>query len=472
MNAIAQQGVGRRPGTSKQTGRRIAIIGAGFSGSLLALHLLRRAAPEDRIYLVEKHRQFGRGLAYATGNANHLLNVRAGNMSAFPDEPDHFVRWLAALPPEDQAEFKAPAGPSGFAPRGLFGRYIQELLSSRIFGTAQCHNLILVNDEAAALHRTAQGPVLELAMGRRYDLDHAVLAIGNFPPAASTPGYFGDPWDNVALDALPPDAGILLLGTGLTAIDTIISLLDRGHHGPIHALSRRGLLPRQHLAAGYAPLPAPWIYTSPPQSGRLVLLLRAVRQAAEAATAEGRDWRAAIDGLRPHTQRLWQEMPLGERARFLRHLRPWWDVHRHRAAPQVMERILAAEADGQLRVIRGRLRAQERRGDVTQATIALRADSGEQVLTVDRIIDCSGPRVDITRVDTPLVRHLLGTGQARPDSLNLGLDVADDGRVIDVAGGASPDLYAIGPITKGAFWEIIAVPDLRNACAALASRLL
>lgn len=470
MNVIAQHRGERQP--SERTGRRIAIIGAGFSGSLLALHLLRRAAPEDRIYLVEKHRQFGRGLAYATGNANHLLNVRAGNMSAFPDEPDHFVRWLGHLPPEDQASLGAPASPSGFAPRGLFGRYIQELLGSQILGTTQCHNLILVNDEVAALHRTANGPVLELAMGRRYELDHAVLAIGNFPPAASAPGYFGDPWDNAALENLAPDAGILLLGTGLTAVDTIISLLDRGHRGPIHALSRRGLLPRQHLATGYAPLPAPWLYDSPPQSGRLVSLLRTVRKAARAATAEGRDWRAAIDGLRPHTQRLWQEMPLTERARFLRHLRPWWDVHRHRAAPQVMERVLAAEASGQLRIIRGRLRAQERCDGVTRATIAHRADAGEQVLSVDRIIDCSGPRVDITRVDTPLMQHLIATGQARPDSLNLGLDVADDGRVIDITGTPAGDLHAIGPITKGAFWEIIAVPDLRNACANLASRLL
>ncbi|MBI2257226.1 MAG: FAD/NAD(P)-binding protein [Proteobacteria bacterium] len=449
-----------------QGGRRIAIIGAGFSGSLLALHLLRRCRPEDRIYLVERNQNFGRGLAYATGNPNHLLNVRAGNMSAFPDEPDHFVHWLQALPAEQRAEI-GEAGASTFVPRRVYGNYIQNLLGDRIWREGQSRNLFLLTDEAVALHRDAGGLSLELAVGRRYSIDHAALAVGNFPPTATASGYFGDPWNPGCLENLAPDAPVLILGTGLTFIDTILSLLDRDHTGKIHALSRRGLLPRVHAAVS-----APWKYEAPPSGQNLLKLLREVRAIARTTEETGAGWRAAIDGLRPHTQRLWQEMSLGERARFLRHLRPWWDVHRHRAAPQVMARVEAAIAAGQVEIIKGRIGETTRLDEASLVHINLRGDSGIRELVVDRVVDCSGPRSDATRLDQKLMRHLLETGQVRPDPLRLGIDVDRQGQVIDAEGKVAPDLHAIGPITKGTFWEIIAVPDLRLACANLAARLL
>jgi uncharacterized NAD(P)/FAD-binding protein YdhS len=449
-----------------QSGRRIAIIGAGFSGSLLALHLLRRCRPEDRIYLVERNQNFGRGLAYATGNPNHLLNVRAGNMSAFPDEPDHFVRWLHNLPTEQRAGIGEP-GASTFVPRRVYGNYIQELLGDKIWHEGQSHNLFLLTDEAVALHRDGSGLSLELAVGRRYLIDHAILAVGNFPPTASTPGYFGDPWNPACLEGLAPDAPVLILGTGLTFIDTVLSLLDRGHTGKIYALSRRGLLPRVH-----ATVPAPWKYEAPPSGRNLVKLLQQVRTIARSAENTGAGWRAAIDGLRPHTQHLWQEMSLGERARFLRHLRPWWDVHRHRAAPQVMARIDAAIAAGQIEIIKGRIGETARLDETSVVHINLRGDSGSRELVVDRVIDCSGPRADATRLDQKLIRQLLASGQIRPDPLRLGIDVDPRGAVIDAEGIVTRDIHAIGPITKGTFWEIIAVPDLRIACADLATTLL
>ncbi len=453
-------------------GRRIAIVGAGFSGSLLALHLLKACRPEDRIYLVERNHNFGRGLAYATGNPNHLLNVRASNMSAYPDDPDHFVRWLADLPQDQRTGIvgegvTGEVGPSTFVPRRVYGNYIQDLLGNKLWREGQGHNLFLVTDEAVSLHRENGGQVLELAVGRRYPVDHVVLAIGNFPPTQSAPGYFGDPWNDTCLADLDTDAPILILGTGLTFIDTVLSLLDRGHRGKIYALSRRGLLPRVH-----APVPAPWRYAEAPKGGNLVNLLRQVRRAAIEAELAGAGWRAAIDGLRPHTQRLWQEMPLAQRARFLRHLRPWWDVHRHRAAPQVMARIEAALGSGQIEIIKGRLGVTTRLDDRSIVGINLRGDTGTRELVVDRIIDCSGPRSDATQLDQKLIRQLLATGQVRPDPLRLGIDVDPAGNVIDAQGHVTPDLHAIGPITKGTFWEIIAVPDLRVACADLARKLL
>ena len=463
--------------------RTIGIVGGGFTGALLALHLLRRCDEQDRIFLIEKRRRFGAGLAYSTGNSHHLLNVRAGNMSAFSAEPDHFVDWLRRLPDQTRAMVDDdPPAPSSFAPRGLFGAYVQQSLAEAIWRGQRGDRLTVVNDEAVGVERELGGIALKLAVGRKLVVDTAILAIGNFPAARNAgPGFgerlFGDPWDERALADLDPEAPVLILGTGLTMVDTVISLLDQGHIGPIQAISRRGLLPRQHVAAisdetGEIRLPTPWTFDPPPSGASLVKLTQAVRRTIDRAEHAGRGWRSVIDGLRPHTQRLWRELSTTDRKRFLRHLRPWWDVHRHRTAPQVMARIAEARARGQLQVVAGKVVSTEI--DESGIVVAVKPRGGSESISHRgaRLIDCTGLNGDCAKLDQPLLKQLLGTGLIRPDPLRLGLDVGEDGALIDRDGQAAADLFALGPITKGAFWEIIAVPDLRVACEAMAERLL
>jgi uncharacterized NAD(P)/FAD-binding protein YdhS len=458
--------------------RTIGIIGAGFTGALLALHLLRRCGDQDRIFLIEKARRFGQGLAYSTGNAHHLLNVRAGNMSAFSDEPDHFVHWLRRLPDQTRALIDDdPPGPASFAPRGLFGAYVQQSLAEAIWRGRRGDRLTIVNDAAVGIARELGGVAVRLAVGRKLVVDTAILAVGNFPPAPRAGPIFGDPWDESALKDLDPAAPVLILGTGLTMVDTVISLLDQGHTGPIHAISRRGLLPRQHTGAipdetGEIRLPRPWRFDPAPSGRSLVTLMQEVRRTIDRAERGGRGWRSVIDGLRPHSQRLWREMSLVERRRFLRHLRPWWDVHRHRAAPQVMARIAQARERGQLRIVAAKVTAMA----IEEAGVVVRAQPRGRACFVEhrgaRLIDCTGLNGDCTRLDQPLLKQMLESGLLRPDPLRLGVDVAADGALIDRDGNPAADLFALGPITKGAFWEILAVPDLRIACEAMAARLL
>jgi uncharacterized NAD(P)/FAD-binding protein YdhS len=197
-----------------------------------------------------------------------------------------------------------------------------------------------------------------------------------------------------------------------------------------------------------------------------------VRRTIDRAERGGRGWRSVIDGLRPHTQRLWREMSLVERKRFLRHLRPWWDVHRHRAAPQVMARINAARERGQLQIIAGKVVTSE----VGEGGVSVAVKPRGRMDTAEfhgvRLIDCTGLNGDCAKADQPLLNQLLQVGLIRPDALLLGIDIAGDGALIDRQGKAASDMFAIGPITRGAFWEIIAVPDLRVACEAMAERLL
>jgi uncharacterized NAD(P)/FAD-binding protein YdhS len=436
------------------------VIGGGFSGSLLAVHLLRRLPLGCRVHLIEQRQGFGRGLAYSTGNPSHLLNVRASRMSAFDDDPDHFLRWLAAQP-----------GAHGeFVPRGLYGGYIQSLLAEQLWAEGRNHGLYLNPDEAEALSLEADGATIHMASGRPLHVDVAILAVGHFPPEpprgaeglGGSRRYHCDPWDHKTLAAIPQKAPVLVIGTGLTMVDLVLSLLDSGHQGPVTALSRHGLLPHRHAAT--VP-PVPW-----PEPQRPLALSQMLRQTRLAVEACG-DWHAVIDGMRPHLQAWWQALPLRDQKRFLRHLRPWWDIHRHRLAPAVAERLEAALAQGRLTVLAAHVAGVSPHPDGVEIAYRPRGSGDLRRLGVGHVINCSGPTSDYGRVSQPLLRQLFDQTMIRPDPMRLGLDVDDQLRLIDGAGLAHRRLYAVGPLTRGRFWEVTAVPEIRRQAQWLAEHL-
>lgn len=454
---------------NQRDGCRIAVVGAGFSGVMTAIHLLWRCNPGERVYLVERSGQVGPGLAYGSDHPSHLVNVRAENMSAFEDEPDHFLRWLRRLDPAEQAEAGERTIAGTFVRRRVYGRYIQELLREAIARQDGADNLYLVADEATAI-RPAGGR-LELATesGRTYPVDAAVLALGNLPPERPRlPGYWANPWHPEATAKLAPGRPVVLLGTALTMADTCLALVDRGFAGPIHALSRRGLLPLAHGPS------APWADLRLDAEDRrsLVTLFAAVRREARRARAQGVGWRAVIDAVRPHAQVLWAEMTLADKQRFLRHARPWWDAHRHRMAPTVAARLASLRASGALRVHAGRLVAIEPEGDDLRVRWQRRQGLGEQEIVAQRVIDCTGLATDYTKLDEPLVRQLLEDGLARPAPMRLGLDCTSQGALVASDGQPSPRLFAVGPVTRGALWEIVAVPEIRAQAEQVAANVL
>ncbi|MDR3513868.1 MAG: FAD/NAD(P)-binding protein [Caulobacteraceae bacterium] len=441
----------------------VAIVGAGFSGSLLALHLLQAGPADLRILLIERAPGFGRGLAYGAHDPAHLLNVRVGNMSAWPDKPLHLQHWLACQPGCGEV------GPSAFIARETYGRYLSSMLQAAVARPDGAQRLVLVHDEATRLEHRPDGLVLTFAMGHSLVVDALVLATGN-PPPGPLPGvglgelpahlYVPDPWARRAFDGLSAASRVVLLGTGLTMVDVAMALETRGGVASVLAISRRGLTPRRHEGAPYLAGEAP-----APQAATLSGLVRQVRRRAGTI-----GWRAAIDELRPVTQSLWRGAPLAQRRRFLRHLRPWWDVHRHRMAPETAERIEAMAGDGRLTVAARRILGVEAEGDAV-AIRWRRRGGGEETARADRIVNCTGPGGDLARSSEPLLRGLVETGAVRPDALGFGLEVDGDNRVVGADGTADPRLYAVGPITRGVFWEIIAVPDIRNQVADLAVRL-
>ncbi len=310
---------------------------------------------------------------------------------------------------------------------------------------------------------------VRLADGRSFSGDAVVLASGNLPPM-TPPGldpdrlpagiYVGNPWGEALATGLKAEDTVLILGTGLTMIDAVLLLDERGFRGRVAALSRHGLMPRQH-AGGMA---STGLSERPPvDPSRLLVAVR--------ARAEAIGWRAAVDELRPYTRSLWLAASIEARSRFLRHLRPWWDVHRHRIAPQVADRIAALRSEGRLRIVTGRTLGFAAEGDRVRMSWRPRGGDGSEDLLADRIVNCTGPQVDLKRSTEPLLQSLRRGGLIVPDPLRLGMATDAVSRAIDSEGRASDKLYALGPLTKGTFWEIIAVPDIREQAWTLARRI-
>ncbi len=450
--------------------RPIAVIGAGFSGTIAALQLLRRLPPDQPVLLCERSPAFARGVAYATADADHLLNVRAANMSALSDEPLHFQDWLKrrmAAGGETEGLHDTDAGL--FASRGLYGAYLRSILDYVMRETVSHAQLRLLPDDVLDVVAENGGYALVCASGQRLAVAGVVLAVGNLPPEEGPdPRICRNPWGEKAWRKLEPDAPILIVGTGLTMVDLAVALGRRGFAGGIVALSRGGLLPTRHAAVTTA-WPTPHFTMAEETS--LPLLMARLRDEVFAAAEAGVDWRAVIDSMRPVTASIWRRLPLAERSRFLRHGRRLWDVHRHRMAPPHADAIAAMLAAGTLRVQAGRILAM----DSTEAGVRVRyspkAASGhtgaETVIDVQRVIMASGVE-HIGRTRDPLMQRLLDRGLVRVDRQGLGIEATDELTVVRQDGTIAERIWALGPIVRGVFWECVAVPDIRVQAAHVA----
>lgn len=447
--------------SGREVSSHVLIIGGGASGVLLAAHLLRRRDLRFRVTLVEKRATLGRGVAYATAEPSHLLNTRALSMSAFVEDPEHFLRWLGP------ARGDVAADPLRFVRREVYGRYLSDLVSPwrAPGGDGRLHTLW---GEVVALSSGRRGVLARLADGQTVSADFAALATGH--EGLAQDGPLSDPWRSPGV--VGPDASVLLLGAGLTMVDQVLSLLDSGHRGPIRALSRRGLLPQTHARTP----PVRLELGKAPPAAALVPLSRWLRGVAREAEAAGGDWRDVVDAMRGQAQGLWIAMPEATRRRFLRHARPWWDTHRHRMPPESADRLREAISAGRLRIERGRfLEARAHHDDSARGPITALwrrwGGRGVEALVVDRILDCRGLLRDPETLASRLTRALLDSGQARVDALRLGLDVAPDGALRSADGAASALIFAIGPAAKAAFWESTAIPEIRAQARALSDRL-
>ena len=423
------------------------IIGGGYSGTMVAAELAQRGISS---VLVDGSGREGRGTAYSTSEGAHLLNVIAGKMGAWADKPDDFAQAVAAEGYE----------PEAYVPRRRYGEYLASILhEARASG-----RVTLISGEARNAERGGHGWTVTLADGSRIEGRTLVLAQGNQPPkplplARGIPSelFVNDPWNEAGRKAIVKAASsggdVLLIGTGLTMVDVVLSLDEARLRGRITALSRRGLMPRAHAEHGVAPVELDEV--------PLGSLRRLWRWLLNRGATVG--WRAAVDSLRPHSHAIWQRLDDAEQRRFLRHIRPWWDVHRHRIAPEVAGRIRRLVQLGQLEIVAGRVT--DMVADGQQLDVAIRR-RGQRQATDHHFalaVNCTGPLGSISESGDALLTSLFDQGLAKPDSLDLGIEVDAGSRIA-----GTERAWAVGPLTKGKYWEITAVPDIRGQVACIA----
>ncbi|MFG3225352.1 FAD/NAD(P)-binding protein [Kitasatospora sp. NPDC048194] len=458
-----------------------AVVGAGAAGTLVTLQLCEAAAAGEvpwEVRLIDPAPDTGRGTAYRTEDPRHLLNVPAGGMSAYPDDPSHFVDWCAR---QADGDGTAPAA-ADFLPRAWFGAYLDDALGEAVGrATARLGDSVRVSRVRARVVDLRWSPdpagpaLLLLDDGSRLRADGVVLATG--PDRAPNTGlpeglresarFLPDPWAPGALRPLLTGSGpgaVLLLGTGLTAVDVAIRADRPGR--VLHAVSRNGRLPRPHAPAPLPPLAPPELLARP-TPGQPLAALRAslARHVRRAARLHG-DWRPAVDGLRPVTSRLWQALSDPDRAEFLRRDSSLWNVHRHRMPPETARTVDRLRQAGRLRVSTGRPVDCREDGDGLTVTL----DDGRE-LSVAWVVDCRGPGLAAVPGADPLRDALLATGRAVPGPLGIGLRT-DGGRLLGADGSAALPFWTLGAVRRGELWESTAIPEIRVQAAEIARRLL
>lgn len=441
--------------------RHVIIVGGGASGALLAISLLRLPAP-PAITIVEQRPRLAKGFAYGEAAPFHLLNVRAANMSAYQDAPDHFLGWLDA---KGDVPGLTGEGKFRFAPRRVYGEYLAEQLHAlALRNHARLQHL---HDEVVSIARRDVGLEVVLADGRRLAGDAVVLATGYALRRPSSLPRLLASWGEFSADSLRGIDRVLVIGTGHSAIDHVQLLLAAGYAGRITMMSRHGFLPAVHRPVE----PLGIDRADVPFGARLSRVLRWFRARVAEHEQHGGDWRSVLDGMRPHAQAFWQSLPLDEQRRFIRHARAWYDVRRHRLAPSINDTLDRLKSDGRLEVIAGRILSVTDHASDAEVTYRRRGERIPQTLGVEAIIECVGFDLNPRTQGRRLMTDLLEQGLAQEGPHGFGLNVSSSSELIDTAGKAAPDLYAVGPLTRGQFWEAVGLPDVRQQCAAVAQTL-
>ena len=445
----------------------ITIVGGGFSGAAVAIHLLDLMPEGVRVTLLEPRAVPGAGVAYSTAEPSHRINVPASRMQLAGEEEGAFDRWYRSQPAfaDDPQAWREDG--SLYPQRGQFGRYVSQRFAEAVRVSAG--RLVHLREQALTFDESG----ITTESGRRLHSDLLILAVSHPPPALPRlaapfhdhPALIANPWRADSLTAIAPDARVAVMGTGLTMADCIATLSRLVHRGPITAFSRHGLLSRGNISSAAAQWPGEY------RHGTLRQRLRQVRSDVRRAAEQGLPWQVVLDAVRHQGQSIWQALTFADRQRFLRHLRRYWDVHRYRIAPQIAEVLEQRQREGSLQVLAARLTALE--GDSRTLSLTLAPRAGERIaLTVDHLILTTGPAHGGLIDSQPLLRELARRGLIRADKLGLGLDVDAHSRAIGRDERAIPNLLISGPAARGYFGELMGLPQVADHAAAVAAEAL
>ncbi len=452
----------------------ITIIGGGCSGTLLLIQLIRQAVNPLKVTLVNSGFPTVRGIAYSTDNINHLLNVRAGRMSAFPDDPLHFVKWIEKNS-ELEGYHRADLSEQ-FIPRKIYGNYLEELLQEHLQQHHEKIKVTFIWDEVLDLETNDNEYTVLLKSGTPFTTEKVILCTGNNPPI-SLPGKQNlaadhriavNPWEKGILENLDSNQSVLILGSSLTMADTMISLISKKITAPVFVLSRHGQLPMKH------PVTRETHHTVShfEPAADLQTLYHQVKLRIRQAYASGNWHEPVLEDLRPHTQRIWQGLSTPERSRFLRHINHKWSKLRHRLPSEVYTIIENEISNDRVKLLSGELENIDTSDPLLKVELRLRGENNLQTVHVQKIINCTGPEGNFLKSGNTLLRNLAIRGLIRPCELSLGFDALPDGRLKNKDGAITKNVWTMGPGLRGVLWECTAVPEIRIQAKELATKLV
>jgi uncharacterized NAD(P)/FAD-binding protein YdhS len=449
----------------------VVIIGGGFSGATVALNLLK-LLPEGaaRITIIEPRRLLGGGVAYSSTDLAHRLNVPASRMLVLEDDPGAFEAWFktsGALDEDPEAQLEDGRI---YPRRQVFGHYLNALLRQATAGVTGFNHL-QARAQSAVKHDEGFEITTDTAS---LTADIVVLAVSHPPPGipgqlravASHPNFIADPWPDRALAGIDADARVLVIGTALSTADVIASLQAQQHRGSILAISRRGLVSRLRKMIQSEPYGD---FATQPCTTALALL-RKVRETVDQAEASGSSWGAVMDALRVQGLTVWSALPGEEKSRFLRHLRPFWDVHRYQVAPQLAAITEAQCAAGRLALRAARILAVGAAGDQFEVELQFR-DGVRTSEKFGAIINCTGPDHRNVTITNPVLASLTAAGLVQADQYGLGLQTDLGARAIDASGKLHPRLFVSGPLARAAFGELMGLPQVSHHAALVAKEI-
>lgn len=458
--------------------KHIAIIGGGFCGVITAVNLIKNAKIPLKITLIHSGSPFNRGIAYSAYSPTHLLNVPAGNMSAFPDDMEHFTNWLRTK--KEYSAYQKDLLAKTFIPRNIYGEYLGEIWNTALAGKQKDTEVTIIDDYATDLDFTQNHSVkIILKKDPPLSADYVVLATGNSLPRNlpianmayySSPTYFRNPWSADSVNHLKPAGDVLLIGNGLTMVDTVTGLMEHGFKNKIYSLSTNGfgILPHRNSGVAYNEL------TEEIQNNfELDNLVRLINKHIKKVRKLGISAGPVIDSLRPYSQKIWQAFSLEEKKQFLSRFRYRWGVARHRLPVYIYDIIENLRIKGQLEVYKGRLVNITKQDSEAVVTFYNAKKRSEETLRVQRVINCTGPETSIYKTLNPLLHNLAQKNIISPDPLELGINTdISTYNILYADGKKSSAIFTLGTNLKGLLWETIAVPELRVQCLQLAGQLL
>ena len=436
----------------------IAIIGGGMSGTFTVFNYIKQCQKPTSILWFDFSAKFCKGYAYSSFDNNHLLNVRASNMSAFADEPHHFTNWLK--------QHDSIYSEHDFVPRKIYGDYVQDTFD-KLKTTNPFVTIHQFAEEIISINKNENG--FELMGSKKYEAQKILLAFGNFLPAhpsslskefITSKNYFQNAFHAQLIQKFSSAKSIAILGSGLTMIDLCVTLYHHHYRGNIQIISPHAYIPQTQTKFLGKVYPS---FIDAKKQYSLLEIFSKVNQQLKIAKKENKNLNSVIDSLRPSLQTLWLQFSLKDKRQFLRHLRHKWGVARHRAPIESMAIFNKLAANNQIQLIKGRISNIETfdsNFEIHYSNLEIK----QNVLKSDLIINCTGPESDYTKLTSTLVKQLINSKLIEADELKYGIKAQENGQI-------SPDLFTIGPPLKGILWESTAVPEIREQAKELAHKI-